>query len=71
VRRPKISDLISFADCDLDGAIAICGRKSGRETGDRVAEQTGDPDELLSEDWIPEFEEDTGRVIYPPFEDVE
>jgi hypothetical protein len=36
----------------------------------RVAAQHGAPDELLSEDWIPEFEEDTGRVIYPPFEDA-
>ena len=37
----------------------------------RVAAQHGNPDELLREDWIPEFEEDSGRVVYPPFEDVE
>lgn len=37
----------------------------------RVAARHGNPDELLSEDWIPEFEENSGRIIYPPFEDVE
>ncbi|MEE8349484.1 MAG: hypothetical protein V3R94_07930 [Acidobacteriota bacterium] len=34
----------------------------------RVAAQHGDPDELLSEDWIPEFDQQSGRIIYPPFE---
>jgi hypothetical protein len=36
----------------------------------RIAARHGDPDELLSEDWIPEFEEDSGRIIYPPFEEA-
>ncbi len=34
----------------------------------RAAAKYGDPDELLQEDWIPEFEEPGGRVIFPPYE---
>ncbi|MCZ6484755.1 MAG: hypothetical protein O6826_03565 [Acidobacteria bacterium] len=34
----------------------------------RAAAKYGDPDELLREDWIPEFEEPGGRVIFPPYE---
>jgi len=34
----------------------------------RVAERYGDADVLLQETWIPDFDAETGRVIYPPFE---
>jgi hypothetical protein len=35
----------------------------------RVAAKYGDPDELLREDWIPEFDEQSGQILYPPYED--
>ncbi|MBI2821822.1 MAG: hypothetical protein HYX74_06315 [Acidobacteria bacterium] len=35
----------------------------------KVAAKYGNPDELLREDWIPQFDEETGRVIYPPYEE--
>jgi hypothetical protein len=34
----------------------------------KVAAKYGNPDELLKEDWIPEFDESTGQIIYPKFE---
>ena len=34
----------------------------------RVAAKYGDPDELLREDWIPEFDERSGQIVYPPYE---
>jgi hypothetical protein len=34
----------------------------------RVAAKYGDPDELLREDWIPEFDTESGRVVYPSYE---
>ena len=34
----------------------------------RVASRYGDPDTLLQEDWIPDFDPDTERINYPLFE---
>jgi hypothetical protein len=34
----------------------------------RVAAKYGDPDELLREDWIPEFDGESGQIIYPSYE---
>ncbi|MFB3141643.1 MAG: hypothetical protein ACE1Z2_02420 [Acidobacteriota bacterium] len=34
----------------------------------RVAAKYGNPDELLREDWIPEFDEQSGQILYPPYE---
>ncbi|MCH8820197.1 MAG: hypothetical protein IIB03_07750 [Acidobacteria bacterium] len=34
----------------------------------RVAAKYGDPDELLREDWIPEFDSETGQIVYPSYE---
>ena len=34
----------------------------------RVASRFGDPDSLLQEDWIPDFDADTERINYPSFE---
>jgi hypothetical protein len=31
----------------------------------RVAAKYGNPDELLREDWIPEFDQKSGQIIYP------
>ncbi len=33
----------------------------------RVAAKYGNPDELLREDWIPEFDDASGQIIYPPY----
>lgn len=35
----------------------------------KVAAKYGNPDELLKEDWIPNYDEESGRVIYPPYQD--
>ncbi len=34
----------------------------------RLAAKYGDPAQVLSEDWIPEFEAESGRIVYPPYE---
>ncbi len=34
----------------------------------RVAVKYGNPDELLREDWIPEFDERSGQILNPPYE---
>ena len=34
----------------------------------KAAAKYGNPDELLKEDWIPNFDEKTGRIIYPKFQ---
>ena len=35
----------------------------------KAAAKYGNPDELLREDWIPNYDEQTGHVVYPPYED--
>jgi len=56
--------------CEVDGTKLV---ENGRLTVlddpevRRVAAKYGNPDELLREDWIPEFDQKSGQIIYPPY----
>ena len=56
--------------CEVDGTKLV---ENGRLTVlddpevRRVAAKYGNPDELLREDWIPEFDKKSGQILYPPY----
>lgn len=65
-------DLFYYPTLEVDGKKLVDrGRLTTLDDPEvrKVAAKYGDPDELLREDWIPEFEEESGRIVYPPFEE--
>ena len=65
-------DFFYYMSCEVDGTKLVDhGRLKVLDDPEvrRVAAKYGDPDELLREDWIPEFDEKSGQIIYPPYEE--
>jgi hypothetical protein len=62
-----------FVSCEVDGTKLVeNGRLKILDDPEvrRLAAKYGNPDELLREDWIPEYDEASGQIIYPPYEEM-
>jgi len=65
-------DLFYYATFEVDGKKLVDrGHLTALDDPEirKIAAKYGNPDELLSEDWIPAFDPDTGRILYPAFEE--
>lgn len=65
-------DLFYYPTLEIDGKKLVDrGRLTVLDDPEvrKVAAKYGNPDELLREDWIPEYDEESGRILFPPYED--
>ena len=63
-------DLFYYPTLEVDGKKLVDrGRLTTLDDPEvrRIAAKYGNPDELLREDWIPKFEESSGRIVYPKY----
>jgi hypothetical protein len=66
-------DFFYYMSCEVDGTKLVDNghlRVLDDPEVRSIAAHYGNPDELLREDWIPEFDEESGQIIYPPYEEM-